>query len=71
MEPYLTVNQACSRAQVSRRTIYNWMASEKIQFIRTAGKAPRILASSLFQDGNISVQGTNQNERLSPSENRR
>lgn len=51
-----TVNimQACRLAGVSRRTIYNWIGDNKVQFVRTAGGAPRIFVDSLFRQGNVS-----------------
>jgi excisionase family DNA binding protein len=51
----VSVNEACSLAGVSRRTIYNWLEADKIRYIRTAGGAPRIEAASLFAAGNVPV----------------
>lgn len=34
---------------VSRRTIYNWLSANKIEYIRTAGGAVRIFTDSLFK----------------------
>jgi excisionase family DNA binding protein len=38
---------------VSRRTIYNWIAGGKVEYVRTAGGAVRIFTDSLwrFPDG--------------------
>ena len=47
----LTINQATTRTGVSRRTIYNWIAQRKVEYLRTAGGAVRIVADSLFQSG--------------------
>jgi len=49
-EGRVTVNilQASERCGVSRRTIYNWMAKGKIQYLRTAGGAIRIFEDSLW-----------------------
>ena len=46
----VSINQACARAGVSRRTIYTWIATDKVDYVRTAGGAPRIYADSLFHD---------------------
>ncbi len=35
---------------VSRRTIYNWLASGKLEYVRTAGGSVRIFADSLWRD---------------------
>lgn len=53
-----TVNivTACQMAGVSRRTIYNWLASGKVQYVRTAGGSVRIFTDSLFRSGNVSVR---------------
>ena len=34
---------------VSRRTIYNWMAAGKVQYVRTAGGAVRIFEDTLWR----------------------
>lgn len=46
-----TVNilQAMELVGVSRRTIYNWMASNKIEFVRTAGGNIRIFEDTLWR----------------------
>jgi excisionase family DNA binding protein len=41
--------KACEVVGVSRRTIYNWMAGGKIEFVRTAGGSVRIFADSLWR----------------------
>ena len=35
---------------VSRRTIYNWMAGGKVQYVRTAGGSVRIFADTLWRE---------------------
>lgn len=35
---------------VSRRTIYNWMASGKVQYVRTAGGSVRIFVDTLWRE---------------------
>ncbi len=45
----LSIMKACEVVGVSRRTIYNWMAGGKIQYIRTAGGSVRIFADSLWK----------------------
>lgn len=44
-----SIEDACKLAHVSRRTIYNWMASKKIECIRTAGGNVRIYTDTLFK----------------------
>lgn len=48
--PVLTIHQACARASVSRRTIYNWIAAGKIAVVHTAGGAIRIIEDSLWRE---------------------
>lgn len=46
----LSIMKACEVVGVSRRTIYNWIAAGKVQYVRTAGGAIRIFADSLWRD---------------------
>lgn len=45
----VNIMQACAIAGVSRRTIYNWLASGRLSYVRTAGGSVRIDATTLFQ----------------------
>jgi excisionase family DNA binding protein len=45
----ISITQACESVGVSRRTIYNWMAAGKVQYIRTAGGAVRIFEDTLWR----------------------
>jgi excisionase family DNA binding protein len=47
--PTVSILQACQQVHVSRRTIYNWMASGKVEYVRTAGGAVRIFSDSLWR----------------------
>lgn len=50
----VSIMKACEVVGVSRRTIYNWMASGKVEFVRTAGGAVRIFVDSLWrQPGDV------------------
>jgi len=44
----VTIEQAREIAQVSRRTIYLWIKSGKIDYYRTASGSIRIVEESLF-----------------------
>ena len=46
----LSILQACQHVGVSRRTIYNWINSGKVEYVRTAGGSVRIFADSLWRD---------------------
>jgi excisionase family DNA binding protein len=35
----ISIMKACELVGVSRRTIYNWLSSGKIEYVRTAGVA--------------------------------
>lgn len=50
-ERTVSVNQACELVGVSRRTIYNWLESGKLEWVRTAGGSIRIIYSSLWRPG--------------------
>jgi excisionase family DNA binding protein len=41
--------RACELVGVSRRTIYNWIAQGKLEYIRTAGGSVRIFADTLWR----------------------
>lgn len=45
----LSILQACQHVGVSRRTIYNWINSGKVEYVRTAGGSVRIFADSLWR----------------------
>ncbi len=45
----LSVTQAGDLVGVSRRTIYNWLESGKVEYVRHAGGAVRIFADTLFR----------------------
>ena len=45
----VTIMQATDIAQVSRRTIYNWMHLNKVDYTRTAGGSIRIIRDTLFK----------------------
>ena len=45
----LSIMKACELVGVSRRTIYNWISSGKVEYVRTAGGSMRIFADSLWR----------------------
>ncbi len=47
----VTITRAAQMVAVTRRTIYNWLQSGKIEHIRTAGGNIRIFADTLFRNG--------------------
>jgi excisionase family DNA binding protein len=42
--------KACELVGVSRRTIYNWLASGKVEYVRTAGGSVRIFVDTLWRE---------------------
>jgi excisionase family DNA binding protein len=52
----ISIMKACEMVGVSRRTIYNWLSSGKIEYVRTAGGSVRIFADTLWRDPNNSTQ---------------
>lgn len=46
----VSIPRACDVVGVSRRTIYNWIASGKVQYLRTAGGSVRIFEDTLWRD---------------------
>lgn len=47
----VSITQASRLVSVHRRTIYNWIYDDKIQYVRTAGGAIRIFVDTLWRDG--------------------
>lgn len=45
----VSIMKACEIVSVSRRTIYNWIAAGKVEYVRTAGGSIRIYADSLWR----------------------
>jgi excisionase family DNA binding protein len=45
----VSIPRACELVGVSRRTIYNWIAGGKVQYVRTAGGSVRIFADTLWR----------------------
>ena len=48
----ISIMKACELVGVSRRTIYNWLTSGKIEYVRTAGGSVRIFVDTLWRDAN-------------------
>ena len=46
----VSIPHACELVGVSRRTIYNWMAGGKIEYVRTAGGSVRIFVDTLWRE---------------------
>src|ERR1700674_3263224 len=46
----ISIIEACELVGVSRRTIYNWLSSGKIEYVRTAGGSVRIFLDTLWRD---------------------
>jgi excisionase family DNA binding protein len=51
----LSIMKACEAVGVSRRTIYNWIAAGKVEYVRTAGGSIRIFADTLWRDPSSST----------------
>jgi len=52
----VSIPRACELVGVSRRTIYNWIASGKIQYVRTAGGSVRIFEDTLWREPESSLE---------------
>ena len=46
----VSIMKAAQLVGVSRRTIYNWLSSGKLDYVRTAGGSVRIFVDSLWRD---------------------
>lgn len=45
----VSIMKACELVGVSRRTIYNWINTKKIEYVRTAGGSIRIYVDTLWR----------------------
>lgn len=57
--PTVSIMKACELVGVSRRTIYNWIAAGKVEYLRTAGGSIRIYEETLWRDPNGPKAATN------------
>jgi excisionase family DNA binding protein len=46
----ISIPRACELVGVSRRTIYNWLAGAKVEYVRTAGGSVRIFVDTLWRE---------------------
>lgn len=46
----VSIMKACEIVGVSRRTIYNWIAASKVEYLRTAGGSIRIFVDTLHRN---------------------
>ena len=61
----VSIPRACELVGVSRRTIYNWIASGKIQYVRTAGGSVRIFEDTLWREPGVESEPASELARLS------
>lgn len=54
---WISVNESAKMVQVSRRTIYNWLNSGKLEYVRTAGGSIRISPASLWEEDTHAPRG--------------
>ena len=58
--------KACELVGVSRRTIYNWIANGKVEYVRTAGGSIRIFADTLWRDAAPTPRSEESDARTAP-----
>ena len=46
----VSIMKACEMVGVSRRTIYNWIAANKVEYLRTAGGSIRIFVDTSWRE---------------------
>ena len=61
----VSIPRACELVGVSRRTIYNWISSGKVEYVRTAGGSVRIFADTLWREPGSTPEHPDVNHRLS------
>lgn len=48
--PTVSITKASAMTGVSRRTIYNWIAHNKVEYVRTAGGSIRVFVDTLWRE---------------------
>ena len=66
----ISIMKACELVGVSRRTIYNWLSSGKVEYIRTAGGSVRIFVDTLWRQPDKQPVPHQMEDRLSAVEER-
>ncbi len=59
----VSIMKACEMVGVSRRTIYNWIAANKVEYLRTAGGSIRIFVDTLWREPDGTKHPTNHTSR--------
>ncbi len=54
----ISIMKACELVGVSRRTIYNWIAGGKVEYVRTAGGSVRIFVDTLWGSDQVTTDET-------------
>ena len=57
----VSIMKACEMVGVSRRTIYNWIAAGKVEYLRTAGGSIRIYVDTLWREPDGTTRPSNPN----------
>lgn len=55
----VSIAKACEIVGVCRRTMYNWLNSGKVEYVRTAGGSIRIYADSLWRSTETRAESPN------------
>lgn len=63
----VSIPRACELVGVSRRTIYNWIAGGKVQYVRTAGGSVRIFEDTLWRDGDATPSSEERDRQWAPT----
>jgi excisionase family DNA binding protein len=66
----ISIMKACEVVGVSRRTIYNWLSSGKIEYVRTAGGSVRIFVDTLWRQPNDNTERTQSQPSMWQAEGR-
>ena len=63
----ISIMKACELVGVSRRTIYNWIASGKVEYVRTAGGSVRIFVDTLWREPGRTQRADRQRSVMMPA----
>ena len=63
----ISIMKACELVGVSRRTIYNWIASGKVEYVRTAGGSVRIFRRHALARARAHARADQQRSLMTPA----
>jgi len=68
--PTISIRKACELVDVSRRTIYRWIASGKVEYVRTTEGSTRLFVDTLWRTPEDTAVSRRDREAAAPKRTR-